>query len=97
MAIECPRCKTVNDDSATRCDCGLVFATGQMQASRVATPDVASPPRAVDVIGRLLWALAGAHIIWLSHTKEWALPVISGVVLSVGFAMAWEGTFRRFR
>ena len=96
---ECPRCKVINDDSSKRCDCGLVFDAGVVvpiiRPGSPAEDKAYGPPRAVDVIGRILWALAGLHILWLAMAKEWALPVISGVALSVGLAMAWDGVFRR--
>jgi hypothetical protein len=100
---ECPRCKTINDDDAGRCDCGLVFATGVITAPR---PGSRAAERArtfsvLELIGRFVWGVAGIGVIALVFTipKDATTQQMAGgclnIAFCVGVAMCWDGATRR--
>jgi hypothetical protein len=47
--MECPACKLVNPESASRCDCGYLFSAGSPQSAAHASAEPGAIPSATRV------------------------------------------------
>lgn len=78
MPKTCPACRTINPDTATRCDCGYDFATGRDVFGREHPPPAPLPPLPLRTRFPLASALVGLFRV---------LAVLVGVLYLVIIAL----------
>lgn len=86
--MECPKCRLINSDAASRCDCGYVFATGVMEGPSSGTRGraIPSPARAEDRGGGRYGNLLAVS----SSIRSYGSAIkIFGFLIGAGAVVSW--------